>query len=198
MLTMPTCNKLNTEFLFHQWQAIERLYEQELEGVIGPLIGHSSDGDSRRRKIMLQLSTDRISSRYRPFPIDLGFVLSCRREERDTGYVIRDLCDQDYIHNHKKLLNPLDHASRILMIGDYLVHMNHLQLVYVFPLVDHGLGTSDIERRDRQNWRSVQKLAFPKVRDCLRSLMEGKVEGHPPNPALLRTQTYLLVIWYTT
>ena len=114
VLTMPTCNKFHMEFVFHQWQEIERLYEQELEDIIGPLIGHSSDGDSRRRQIMLQLSTDRVSTRYRPIPVDLGFVLSCRREDRDNGYVVRDLCDQDYIHNHKKLLNSLDHASRIL------------------------------------------------------------------------------------
>jgi len=117
VLTMPTCNKFNTEFVFHQWQEIERLYEQELKDIIRPLIGHSSDGDLWRRKIMLQLSTDRVSTRYRPIPVDLGFVLSCRREDRDNGYVVRDLCDQDYIHKHKKLLNPLDHASRILMIG---------------------------------------------------------------------------------
>lgn len=197
VLTMPTCNKFNTEFVFHQWQEIERLYEQELEDIIGPLIGHSSDGDSRRRKIMLQLSTDRVSTRYRPIPVDLGFVLSCRREDRDNGYVVHDLCDQDYIHNHKKLLNPLDHASRILMIGEYLVHMNHLQLVYnSFPLLDHGLGINDIERKDRQNWRSVQKITFPKVRDCLRRLMEGEGQEHHPNPALLGTQSYLLIFWY--
>ena len=46
VLTMPTCKKLNTEFVFHQWQEIERLSEQELEDIIRPLIGRSSDGDS--------------------------------------------------------------------------------------------------------------------------------------------------------
>ena len=56
-------------------------------------------------------------------------MLSCRKEVKENGYVIRDLCDQDYIHNHKKLLNPLEHASRVLMMGNFLVHMNHLKLV---------------------------------------------------------------------
>ena len=106
-------------------------------------------------------------------------------------------CDQDYVHNHKKLLNPLDHASRVLRMGECLVHMNHLQLVSeVFPFADHGLGRSDIERRDRQNWRSAQKLTFPKVQSCLEALINGTVQGRPPDITLLGTETYLLIIWY--
>lgn len=58
--------------------------------------------------------------------------------------MLHELCDQDYIHNHKKLLNPLDHATRVLTMGPYLVHMNHLKLFhYVFPLDEYGLGSSD-------------------------------------------------------
>ena len=49
------------------------------------------------------------------------------------------------------------------MIGEYLVHMNHLHLL---------------------------------SRECLRRLMEGEVQEHPPNPALLGTQSYLLIVWY--
>ena len=75
------------------------------------------------------------------------------------------MCDQDYIHNHKKLLNP-PYANRVLRKGEYLVHMNHLQLVSeVFPFADHGLGVSDIEHRDRQNWRSAQKLTFQRYKN---------------------------------
>ena len=107
------------------------------------------------------------------------------------------MCDQDYVHNHKKLLNPLDHATRVLRMGEHLVHMNHLQLVSeVFPFADHGLGVSDIERRDRQNWRSAQKLTFPKVQECLEALINGTAPGRPPNITLLGTKTYLLIIWY--
>lgn len=69
---------------------------------------------------MLQLGTNKVGSRYRAIPMELV--------ETENGYIIRDACDQDYIHNHKKLLNPLDYASRVLMLGYYLVHMNHLQL----------------------------------------------------------------------
>ena len=117
ILIMPTCNRFDTEFVHRQWQDIERLFEGELEATLGPLIGHSSDGDSRRRKIMLQLMRSREGLRFQPIPQDLGFVLSCRKEIKGESYVIRDLGDQDYIHNHKKLLNPLDHSSRVLMMG---------------------------------------------------------------------------------
>ncbi|KAJ7371921.1 hypothetical protein OS493_022019 [Desmophyllum pertusum] len=112
-----------------QWQEVQRLYERDLEPVIGPLIGNSSDGDSRRRKIMLQLAgSDAEGNRFRPIPAHLGFVFSCRKEETEDGsYIIRDLCDQDYIHNHKKMMNPLDHATRVLILGDYMVHMNHIK-----------------------------------------------------------------------
>ena len=196
ILTMPTCNRFDHEFVFRQWQTVERLYEQELQDIVGPLIGHSSDDDSRRRKLMLQLATNNDGNRYRPVPMELGFVLSCRKDEMENGYIIRDACDKDYIDNHKKLLNPLDHASRVLMLEDYLVHMNHLQLVYeMFPIPDHGLGVNDIQRSDRQNWRSAQKLTFPQVRNCLQILMEGRVEGYPRNPTLLGTKTYRYVVW---
>ena len=115
VLIMPTCNRFDHEFVFRQRQTVGRLYEKELQGIVGPLIGHSSDGDSRRRKLnMLQLGTKNVGSRYRAVPMELGFVLSYRKVETENGYIIRDACDQDYIHNHKKLLNPLDHASRVL------------------------------------------------------------------------------------
>lgn len=95
---------------------------------------------------MLQLATNYIGSRFRPVPRELGFVLSCRKVEMENGYVIKDSCDQDYIHNRKKLLNPLDHASRVLMLGNFMVRMNHLQLVYeMFPIPEHGLGVNDIQ-----------------------------------------------------
>ena len=107
------------------------------------------------------------------------------------------MCDQDYVHNHKKLLNPLDHATHVLRMCEYLVHMNHLQLVSeVFPFADHGLGVSDSERRYRQDWRSPQKLTFPKVQECLEALINGTVQGYPPNITLLGKKMYRVMIWY--
>ena len=93
VLCMPTCNRFDTAFVHRQWQEVQRLYEHDLEPVIGPLIGNSSDGDSRRRKLMLQLAgIDAAGNRFQPIPTDLGFVFSCRKEEAENGqYIIRHL-----------------------------------------------------------------------------------------------------------
>ena len=130
---------------------------------------------------------------FNRFLVTKGLFFSCRKEGRGNDYVIHDMCDQDFIHNHKKLLNPLNHANRVLMMGNFLVHMNHIQLVYEYcPVLDHGLGLGDIDHRDRQNWRSAQKLTFSKVRQCIQTLIYGTLPGTRPNAAL----TYLQVVWY--
>lgn len=197
VLVMPTCNRFDHHFVYRQRQELKRLYDQESKNIVGPLIGNSSDGDSRRRKLMLQLATVDVGHRFRPIPRNLGFIFSCKKLGTEDGYVVEDMCDEDYVHNHKKLLNPLDHACRVLRMGECLVHMNHLQLVSeLFPFADHGLGVSDIERRDRQNWRSAQKLTFPKVQGCIEALINGTGQGRPLDITLLGTKTYLSIIWY--
>ena len=65
----------------------------------------------------------------------------------------------------------------------------------MFPIPDHDLGLNDVQRSDRHNWRSAQKLTFPQVRNCLQMLMEGLVEGQPRNPSLLGSKIYLRVAW---
>ena len=87
---------------------------------------------------------------------------------KDDGYNIRNNCDQDSIHNHKKLINHLDHQSRSMRMGVNRVHLNHGREVYEkFEFVDHGLLSIDIDRDDKQNWRSAQRLSFSNVRDVL-------------------------------
>lgn len=76
-------------------------------------------------------------SRFQLISHDEGFVFSCRKEG------IHDMCEQNFIHNHKKLSNPLDRTNRVLMMGLFLVHMNHIQLVYEScPVFDHGFNHS--------------------------------------------------------
>ncbi|CAH3129959.1 unnamed protein product [Porites lobata] len=75
---MTTCNRFDHEFVFRQRQTVERLYEKELQDIVGPLIGHSSDGDSRRRKLnMLQLGTKNVGSRetYQDIVISCQFAV---------------------------------------------------------------------------------------------------------------------------
>ena len=75
-------------------------------------------------------------------PLDYGFLFSTKLE---NGVVI-NMSDQDYIHNHKKADRHLDHASRELSMGPYLVHRNILrQLAQNFSPHVHGLRDEDTD-----------------------------------------------------
>ena len=123
---MPTSNSFD-HHVFMQWQIISRNFEKWLEDLVGPLVGNSLDGDSRRRKLMVQLMLVDVGLQYRPIPLNLGFVFSARREIKGDSFTFRDIGDQDPIHNHKRFINHLDHVSRVIYIGPSLiVLMNHI------------------------------------------------------------------------
>ena len=195
ILAMPTGNCFDSNFVYHQWQEVINLYEIHLEDILGPLIGNSSDGDSRRRHNMLKLASSEAVN-YRPIPENLGFVFGALKIEKlNEQYTLRHLPDQDYVHVHKRLINMLDYSSRVLMMGDLIA--NHIQLVYeTFGEHVHGLSLEDIDRQDCQNWRTAQKLAFKVIRDCLQHLIDGRVDGRPADPLLIDTKLYLLVVFY--
>lgn len=84
---------------------------------------------------------------------------------------MRGIHSQDPIHNGKKLMNPLDSATRVLAMGDYMAHMSHVKAVFdQLPFAQHGLRANDVERADRQNWAACQRLAFRRVRAGLATL----------------------------
>ena len=61
-----------------------------------------------------------LTDRYQPIPFGEGFTLLAKKEPSDEypgGYVIRDIGDQDAMHQHRKLINPIDHPTRITMLG---------------------------------------------------------------------------------
>jgi len=71
----------------------------------------------------------------------------------------RGLHDQDFIHNGKKLINPLLSAARTLQLGRDLYLQNHIkQVFHAFRALEHGLKLEDIKRRHYQNWIEVQRL----------------------------------------
>ena len=105
VVIMPTYNRFSHEFAYSHWCQLGQLFHQFLEPVLGPLIGNSSDGDSRRRKLMLQSAEGNTYSEFKPISQDLGFIFHATLEDspnEPAGYKVRDLCDQDAIHNHKK------------------------------------------------------------------------------------------------
>ena len=61
-----------------------------------------------------------------------------------------------------------------MMTGKHLITMNHLHLVMErFGALEHHLRLEDVNRTDRQNWGSAQRIMFPSVRRCLTKIEEG-------------------------
>lgn len=199
-LLRPTCNRFTHLDVYRQWTTIEQHYDATLQQSLGPLIGHSSDGDSRRRKLMMQLMSVDLPplDTFQPISSDLGFSYKCRKVNTEHGYMIKQIGDQDAIHEHKKLINPLDHPTRILQIGPGLmVHMHHINLIVEHvPVIEHGLNKDHILRRDRQNWKHAQELTFLKVQSCLQRLINGTYEDFPTEPILRGTHAYLKLVWH--
>ena len=101
------------------------------------------------------------------------------------------LHDQDFIHNGKKLINPIDSHVGTLQLGSDVVTLTHLGLVYnKFNCDQHGLKLEDTNRKDRQNWASAQRICQKRTRDCLAKLRMSK-EVHQERT--LGTELYLEV-----
>ena len=113
---MATCMRFNHIFVQKQWSMIKELYDQFIKPVLGPLAANSSDGDSRRGKLFLQSMSKVGENRFQPISREFGFVLTTKKiivnVDDPVGYSLSELCDPDFIHNHKKLVNLLDSDTR--------------------------------------------------------------------------------------
>ena len=161
-----TCGCFNSDWVRQQWDRIDALWMTHCYSDVGPIIGHASDGDSRRRQLMLQdyrgVEGPRLTIQWE------GWLFSTALNFRGEA---TGLHDQDYIHNGKKLLNPIDSNVRTLRLGgDLALHQHICQVFNRFTVDEHGLLQEDFDRKDRQNWASAQRLCSQKVRDCLRNL----------------------------
>ena len=100
ILCMPTCDKFDTMVVYSQWQEVQLLYERGLEEKTEDY-APACWKQGCRKQILTNSCRPRVCG-------------PCRNEETEDGhYIIQDLCDQDYIHDHNKMLNPLDHATRV-------------------------------------------------------------------------------------
>ena len=190
-----TCNTFTHHAVLRQWQMYDEFCRDLLDPVLGPDMGKGSDGDSRRRKLFLAQSSDANSgSRYKPVPLSEGFIFSGKLEQSALGEELKNLSDSDYIHNHKKLDNHLDYVSRDLRIGRYSAHRNDIRSVFEnFSRHEHGLRDEDVNKRDRQNWASAQRTAFPKVRACLQHIAQGT--NTQRDPSVQGTMAYLEIVY---
>lgn len=76
VLFQATCNRFDAAFVRQQWELVQQLWQTHLSApsVLGPLIGHASDGDARRRCLQLE---DYESPKARAYMLDApGFTLS--------------------------------------------------------------------------------------------------------------------------
>lgn len=159
---LSTCMKFNAPLVLDQWLRI-RLASKEFLSDVGVVIGHASDGDSKRRKLMLE------SINRGTYGLNVpGFTMRAENE----------LMDQDVIHGGKKARNSLLSPSKNLFWGKHLATKNHLVLVLQkFDKDVHGLNETDVDVRDKQNYPAVERLALPRVRQCLEELQAGVGEG---------------------
>ena len=197
----------NLFFLLHQLvtgllpkmlrHLISSQYKKWSEHIIGPLIGHSSDGDARRRKLMVDDLTGATGNRFRPIPLEKGFIYSTEKIEHDDGsYSLKGQGDQDAYHQLKKFINVLYLPSRVMTLGtNHLIHINHLQLVFDrFDRFQHDLSNIHLQRKDRQNVRIAQEVCFIQVILCLQKIIEGD-DNHAPDESVTGTMCYLKVAW---
>jgi hypothetical protein len=98
-----TCNCFDTSWVRKQWEKIHSLWLINCDDSVGPIVGHASNGDLRRRQLML---ADYISKDGHRFGLKWeGWVMYGMINEEGK---ILNLHDQEFIHNGKKLINPLN------------------------------------------------------------------------------------------
>ncbi|KAG5184284.1 hypothetical protein JKP88DRAFT_354462 [Tribonema minus] len=104
---------------------------KEAKGIIGPVPTQMSEDET---KIDSSVTFDLASNTLVGFCGDEGDGHTCSLD----GV-------RDPIHNGKKLMNPLDSATRVLAMGDYMAHMSHVKAVFdQLPFAQHGLRANDV------------------------------------------------------
>jgi hypothetical protein len=104
------------------------------------------------------------------------------------------LHDQDCIHNGKKLINPLDSLMRSLQLGANTCFLERIGLVYnKYTFDQHGLQLGDIQRIDKHNWASSQKICRLKFYNYLKLLQSC---GDTHQEKTLGTELYLKICAY--
>ena len=172
-----------------QWTSVEEIFQRKMCDRIGPLVGHSSDDNSRRRKLMVQKMLKTGGDRYDPIGKENSFVFTAKKIfKEDGGWMISDVGDQDWIHNGKKYICHT--------LGDgKLVLMNHVKLLVDKVSVFKHRLTKEHVRRGRDNWKIAQQLAFKCVQESFNDLISGNIENCPPD-STCGTKIYLNVIWH--
>ena len=207
ILWVGTCGTFKTrDYIDPQWRRLERILseptlvgdepQESVESVLGPAIGHGSDGASTRRREMMLRSTLN----------DLGFRIHglqayvfCGSKPTDSGNGRSMLnMDMDYVHNIKKLINSFASPSRLLQVGpDFVATLE--QLRGVITTVDthlHGARPTDLNRQGYRAMRfpSALRLISAKFLRALDNEVAGTLGGREADPTLRGVRVFLGVI----
>ena len=169
---LPTCNAFTADdYVKPQWDRVQILWDKYLRHVLGPLIGHSSDGDSRRRKLFLLECLRRIGDRYGLDTPTFTYTAAILIDPSTGEKLVRNLCDTCFIHNAKKGINGSALASKKLMLGpNNLACLSFLLPVFHNCLQhEHGARASDLNRTgfNSMDWPSCQRLLTPRFLGCV-------------------------------
>ena len=166
VVMQPVCGRFDNVAVRRQWNAIRAMWAETFGKRGFLLVGHGSDGDSRRRSLMLYDYTRRpLPVNHVELTLDVpGFTMSASLILTADGKLLEahGLHSQDPNHNGKKQISPLDKSSKELRIGSFLVTMAHVWLLLATDF-DHGLQHNDVARTDRQDMGAVIRLEEPRV-----------------------------------
>jgi hypothetical protein len=216
-----TCNAFDAaKYVNTQWRQVEVFYRKYIEDIVGPLVGFSSDGDSRRRKLMLHYAMGANPKKLmclccnpaallpmcvrKPYGLEhVTFTLKAwkftitDKESGDVRFRIRYIGDQDYIHCGKKLINCTAHPSRDLRIGPHMyAHMNAITTnMNTQTREEHGLVVGDDSRHmwRAMDWPSAVRLMTRKHLTSLENLCEGH-NDLIPNEGVRGMLEYLKIV----
>ncbi|KAK3921451.1 Alanine--tRNA ligase [Frankliniella fusca] len=152
--------------IFNASQVLDRVKwtVQELKKREIIALGLSADGDSRLLSTMKTLKMSFLNG-------EIFFYASMNNNDTDDMLL---LCVQDCIHTLAKLRNQLLKPrtdENFWPIGQYVISGSFLQI-----LADeknkfhHKLVPSDLDSKDKMNFRSIQKITDQSVIDALKSL----------------------------
>ena len=149
LVIIGTCSTFTyKDYLIPQWRDIDKLFDEVFWDIGLRRIGHSSDGDSRRRKAYVHhsLSTDGI----RFMLTANGFIYSGKFITTVAGNPLVVLnMDEDYLHAMKKLWNSANHSSRDLFLGPIKQVRLSMLLTWLqkVPKSAHGCNKTDSDRK---------------------------------------------------
>lgn len=154
---------ISTEIL-SRWQYV---FEQsKIKGI--RIIGYATDCDSRylhSMRVSLGFFAD-FAYHYHPdiFHVNIPKTWSWFYMHHSLLYI----CFQDPMHVVTKLRNRLLSVTTHLLLGNQLINMEPLlYLINNFSKFDHLLVQSDINPKDRQNYRSAEKISSDNVLNLL-------------------------------